>query len=170
MLSGNEGIRACAEYACGVEGVDPGSLERCMTFLCLIGEIDRLITRHLERHGLSKTRFSTLEALVHHPDRCLTPAELADRTGITRAAMTTVLDGLEKRGLVARERREGDRRLVHVRLTGKGAGFLEGILPDHYRGLCSIMKRLTATERETLTRLYDKIASGARALFPEDDA
>jgi MarR family transcriptional regulator, 2-MHQ and catechol-resistance regulon repressor len=166
----NEGIRACVEYARDVTGVDPKSLERCMTFMCLITEIDRQVNRHLERHGLSKTRFSTLKALYHHPDRCLTPAELADRVGITRAAMTTVLDGLESRELVVRERRPGDRRLVYVCLTADGAAFLDDILPDHYRGLCSIMEPLTATEQETLTRLYEKIAVGVRDLFTEVDS
>ena len=170
MVEGNEGIRACAEYARDVKGIDPRSLERCMSFMCLVTEIDRQVSRHLERHGLSKTRFSTLRTLYHHPDRCLTPAELADGIGVTRAAMTTVLDGLEGRELVARERRAGDRRLVYVCLTAEGAAFLDKILPDHYRGLCSIMGRLTAAEQKTLTRLYEKIAAGVRDLFPDDES
>ncbi len=168
MTDNEEGILACAEYARQVEGVDPGSLQRCMTFMCLVTEIDRALGRHLKQYGLSRTRLTTLKTLYHHPDRCLTPAEIADRIGITRAAMTTVLDGLEKREFVARERRPGDRRLVHACLTAKGAAFLDEILPEHYRSLCSIMSRLTEREQKTLTRLYEKIAEGVRDLFPAD--
>ncbi len=168
MISNDDEIQACTEYARGVEGVNPDSLHRCMTFMCLVTEIDRALGRHLEQHGLSRTRLTTLKTLYHHPDRCLTPAGIADRIGLTRAATTTVLDGLEKRKFVTRERRPGDRRLVYVCLTSKGASFLDEILPDHYRGLCSIMSRLTQREQKTLTRLYEKIAAGVRDLFPAD--
>jgi DNA-binding MarR family transcriptional regulator len=165
----DEGIRSCLEFARAQEGVDAGALERGLEFICLAAEIDRLMSGHFERHGLSKTRLSTLEMLFHQPDRSLTPAEIADGLSVTRAAMTSVLDGLETEGYVVRERRPGDRRLVHVRLTRSGIAFCEDILPEHYRGLCSILKRLTPDEQETITLLYGKLAEGVRELCASDE-
>ncbi len=45
---------------------------------------------------------------------------LAKTAGITSATVTRVLDGLERTGIVARERPQHDRRTVIVRLTAKG--------------------------------------------------
>lgn len=50
-------------------------------------------------------------------DEGLTMGELARQIGVSCAAATQVVDQLVGMGLVARERRTGDRRVVRLRLT-----------------------------------------------------
>lgn len=50
----------------------------------------------------------------------LEPREIARFSGLSRAAVSSVLNTLERDGLVERHRESTDRRLVTVRLTGEG--------------------------------------------------
>jgi len=47
----------------------------------------------------------------------LTPGQLAEQSGLTTGAVTTVLDRLEKSGYARRTRVDDDRRKVHIELT-----------------------------------------------------
>ena len=49
-----------------------------------------------------------------------TAADIARCAGIDTGAVTRMLDRLEAKGLVARKRSEGDRRVVHLELTEEG--------------------------------------------------
>jgi DNA-binding transcriptional ArsR family regulator len=67
-------------------------------------------------------RFSVSALLVLHSLRCAAsqPARLGRMLGVSAAAMSGILDTLEARGLVIRERDPEDRRKVQVGLTKKG--------------------------------------------------
>ena len=65
--------------------------------------------------------YKTLHALMVQPDETVaTPAQLADTTHVTRAAMTSRLDRLVDAGLVTREVDPDDRRRVLIRPTAAG--------------------------------------------------
>jgi DNA-binding MarR family transcriptional regulator len=49
---------------------------------------------------------------------------LADRLAVRRPSITTLIDGLEARGLVVRRQEDTDRRRVELRLTDEGARIL----------------------------------------------
>jgi DNA-binding MarR family transcriptional regulator len=49
-----------------------------------------------------------------------TQSSLAERLGIDRSVMVSVVDDLEKQGLVERRRSHDDRRTVPIHLTGPG--------------------------------------------------
>lgn len=58
-----------------------------------------------------------------------TPGDLGALIGITSGAMTRLVDHLERKGLVARERSRRDRRSVGIGLTGSGAKAADALLP-----------------------------------------
>jgi DNA-binding MarR family transcriptional regulator len=65
--------------------------------------------------------YKTLHALMVQPFPTeATPAQLADATNVTRAAMTSRLDRLAKAGLITREVEPQDRRRVMIRPTAAG--------------------------------------------------
>src|SRR5690242_13317248 len=65
--------------------------------------------------------YKTLHALMVQPyPTVATPAQLADATHVTRAAMTSRLDRLVTAGLVHRETDAADRRRVIIRPTAAG--------------------------------------------------
>jgi MarR family 2-MHQ and catechol resistance regulon transcriptional repressor len=74
--------------------------------------------------------------------------------------MTTVIDNLERDGLVRRERDTQDRRVVHVHLTEAGSSKVEAVLPGHIAALVEEFSVLSASEQETLGALCKKLGTG----------
>lgn len=101
------------------------------------------------------------------------PRDIARALGVGQATVTLQIDKLEARGLVRRERRQGDRRAVWVVLTEAGRTLLNDI-PDPLHDRFSQrfnqlapweqMMILSATER--LSTLLDAKDGPA---FPADD-
>jgi DNA-binding MarR family transcriptional regulator len=67
------------------------------------------------RLGLHATDHKALDVLLQGGP--MTAGDLADRMGLTGSAITTMVDRLERHGLVRRDRDAGDRRRVIVRPT-----------------------------------------------------
>lgn len=62
------------------------------------------------------------------------PARLAHLSGVSRATVSSVLNTLERKGLVSRHRRSLDRRVVTVTLTGAGERLItDAFVSQHSR-------------------------------------
>ena len=118
---------------------------------------------HFARHNLSKGRFQILMHLKRK-EGPLSPAELAENCGVTRATVTGLVDTLEHAGLVERVQDSADRRSVQVRLTPAGDAHLDQMLPDHYRRLEGVMAGLTKDELKVFVELLGKIETGIPAV------
>lgn len=109
-------------------------------------------------HALTPPQFHSLMWLG--TDGPLTMGELARRVGITEKTMTGVVDRLEEAEYLQRERDAGDRRLVRVRLTDKGAESFERIRREVESRMRALLGILDPDERATLYRLLEKLANG----------
>ena len=83
-------------------------------------------------------------------------------------ALTRVIDQLEARGLVQRERSREDRREVQLRLTQAGTETLASLLPGVIDKLNFALSEFSRAEAAELTRLLTKLiatldASGAES-------
>ncbi|HVV23570.1 MAG TPA: MarR family transcriptional regulator [Pseudonocardiaceae bacterium] len=67
-----------------------------------------------DRFGINRTDLRHLDLLYDGP---LSAGHLSERSGLSPAAMTTLIDRLERKGYVRRVRDAGDRRRVFVELT-----------------------------------------------------
>jgi DNA-binding MarR family transcriptional regulator len=67
-----------------------------------------------ERFGINRTDLRHLDLLYDGP---LSAGQLSERSGLSPAAMTTLIDRLERKGYVRRVRDANDRRRVFVELT-----------------------------------------------------
>lgn len=77
--------------------------------------------------GLSAQQYNALRLLQSAHPASMPTLELGSRL-ISRAPdMTRLLDRLEQRGLLSRERRPDNRRVVEVSITPKGLELLDGI-------------------------------------------
>jgi MarR family 2-MHQ and catechol resistance regulon transcriptional repressor len=115
----------------------------------------------LAGHRLTSSQFGVLEALLHLGPLC--QGDLAGKLLRSCASMTSVVEGLEKRGLVVRQRTEEDKRFVRVALTGKGRRLIEEIFPAHVRRVVRAFGALSDQEQEQLRRLCRKLGTGAPA-------
>ena len=113
------------------------------------------IHRHLAEVRLTPSQFGVLEALLHREPLC--QKELGEKILKTSGNITLVVDNLEKRGLVGRQRGERDRRVVTVSLTDEGRRLIQAIFPRHVQAIIGEMSVLTGTEQEELGRLCRRL-------------
>jgi len=72
--------------------------------------------------GLTAPQLLILQLLRQHTE--LTVGEVAQRVSLSQATVTTIIDRLEKRGFVKRERGSADKRKVYVYLTAEADSVL----------------------------------------------
>ncbi len=146
--------------------LDPSATEAFLHLLRAGDEAFRVAEQHFAEHDITHGRFGVLMALWGQCQRegremPLSPAEIADRTGVTRATVTGLIDTLERAELVARSPHSGDRRMTSVVLTSKGEKLLQRILPAHFRLMTWLMSGLDEGERKTFTQLLTKVVRRA---------
>ncbi|WP_062464721.1 MarR family winged helix-turn-helix transcriptional regulator [Demequina soli] len=101
--------------------------------------------------GLSVSQYACLHHLHQAPG--ITASDLARRAFVSRQAMSVLLQGLERQGLVARAEEQGPRRERAMSLTPRA----EAALHDADRAVSEVVGRMVAplpqSERDTLARL-----------------
>ena len=110
-------------------------------------------------NNLTRTQLGVLEALLHLGP--LTPGELARKVFRSEANLTTVLDNLERDGLIVRVPRPEDRRSRTIQLTGEGRALTESVFPDHAARIRRVMGALSADEQTQLAALCRKLGVAA---------
>jgi MarR family 2-MHQ and catechol resistance regulon transcriptional repressor len=120
------------------------------------------LNRPLGEAGLSESQFGVLEALLHLGP--LHQRELAAKILRTHGNVTLVVDHLEKRGLVRRERGSTDRRYIRVHLTPEGDSLVRGLFPAHAARLAEEMSVLDEGEQRELGRLCRRLMRQATEL------
>jgi DNA-binding MarR family transcriptional regulator len=101
-------------------------------------------------------------AVVEGADEPLEPSVIAARVLITRGSMTSILDTLEKRGLIRRVPHPDDRRRLLVDITPDAAVILDELLPAlHARERDVIGAALSTKEQRELLRLIAKVQHAA---------
>ncbi len=128
------------------------------TYVKLMRAAESVSTRihgHLAAANLTISQFGVLEALLHLGP--LSQAELARKILKSTGNITMVIDNLEKRGLVKRERNPKDRRYYSVTLTATGKKLIASLFPRHAAGIVEGMNALTRSEQEVLGNLCRKL-------------
>lgn len=143
--------------------LDVDSVEACLAFLRATADVQVALDTHFARYGLSMGKFTLLMQLSQVDG--LTPSDCAERSGVTRATITGLLDGLEREELVERRPCPDDRRMLRIHLTKKGRNLLNQMLPDHFCRTTGLMANLTATEKKTLIKLLKKVQAGTPAML-----
>jgi MarR family 2-MHQ and catechol resistance regulon transcriptional repressor len=107
--------------------------------------------------GLTESQFGVLEALFHVGPLC--QRDLAEKVLKSAGNMTTVIDNLERRGLVERRREGGDRRVVTVHLTSDGKELIDEFFPQVVGALVGAFSSLTAGEQNQLAALCRRLGT-----------
>ncbi len=114
----------------------------------------------IEHHGLTISQFGVLELLLHIGPQ--TQKTISDKLLISGGNMVTVLDNLERAGLVKRQPNPGDRRSYLVYLEQKGHTLITKVFKEHLKDLFSIFKVLTDSEKLELGRLTKILGTGLK--------
>jgi DNA-binding MarR family transcriptional regulator len=145
--------------------IDPRAFEAFLVLMRVGTDLLDGLEAYLASKGMSQGKFTILMLLNRDPDIGASPSDLAERSGVTRATITGLLDGLTREKLVSREDDTGDRRKAVVRLTSRGRKMLDGILPEYYRQVAELMGDLSDEEKATVVQLLTRINRRVVALW-----
>ncbi len=81
----------------------------------------------MQSHGLTGPQALVLQAVVRQDP--ISAGELAARISLSQATVTDIVNRLEQRGLLTRERSDSDRRKVMIRSTPDGAALIAAAPP-----------------------------------------
>lgn len=141
---------------------DALSKRRLKMWIRLLG-VTRVAESHLREflrvsHGTTLPRFDVMAALYRRRDG-VTMSELSRMLLVSNGNATTVVDRLERDGLVRRTPSETDRRTVFVALTPAGLARFEALAADHERELSAVFGTLSAEDLDTLTDILKRMGS-----------
>lgn len=127
----------------------------------------------LRQTGLSAPQVWVLNVLDGAPGLSLN--ELSERLFAHPSTVSGIIDRLEERGVVRRERDPDDGRGVRLSLTPRGQRMVTGSPPPVQVGLRSALERMPAAQLRQLRRSLDHLvretaARGVEAPFFETDA
>ena len=116
------------------------------------------VHKHLSAAGLTVSQFGVLEAIFHLGP--LSQRDLGRKILRSSGNITMVIDNLEKRRLVRRERDASDRRIFIVHLSEEGQHLIEKIFPSHAALVTQELSVLSATDQKILGDLCKKVGVG----------
>jgi len=87
------------------------------------------------------------------------PSDFIEYLATTPAAVTTLLDRMERAGLITRSRDEKDRRVVWVDATDKGKSERERGLQIREEVLDAYLSRISSHNQQLLVYLLGKVAN-----------
>jgi DNA-binding MarR family transcriptional regulator len=105
---------------------------------------NRALRDELAEHGITFSQFQHLFRLWENDG--LTQVELSRRIGIQMASSTSVLDALERDGLIRRVRQSKDRRKINVFLTPAGKALEKPLTASAARVNARARRGLSAAE------------------------
>ncbi len=124
-------------------------------------------SRVLTEFSLSISAMNILMILRHDEGKGCAQQELSRLLLVSRANITKVIDGLEKRGLVIRTSSKEDRRTRVIKLTEAGEDLASRVVPRQNEETVRVTARLTRTEIGLLSKLLPKfresIVEGGKA-------
>jgi DNA-binding MarR family transcriptional regulator len=94
---------------------------------------------------------------LKYKEKVWTQSDLGKRLVVTRASVTSVLDKLESKGLVARQAVEGNRRIYHIDLTPAGRALIDEVEPRYRRDVYEVMADLDEAACRALTENLERI-------------
>lgn len=129
----------------------------------LLAEIDR---RRRTVADLSASASQVL-AIVDGAGEPLPPHVIAGRLLVTSGTMTSLLDTLERRGLVRRVPHPSDRRKLLIDITDEARPILDRMLPRVHGASRDAFAVLSDVECETLVGLLERVQAQLDALGQE---
>ena len=131
------------------------ALDTYTKLLRAAGSVKTRIDQHQTGGDLGDSQFGVLDMLLHLGP--LNQKNIGKKLLISKSNVVAVIDKLEKRGLVKRQRSEEDRRCIFIHLTENGRTLIEALLPAHVAAIVEEMSCLTDAEQKELGRLCRKL-------------
>ena len=120
----------------------------------------RLMRQDLRRHSaglFTEPQFRVMALLYRDGPHCF--SRLAEHQGVSLPTISKLVQGLEERKLVTRERDSVDRRRVLLQLTPDGEEAYETLLSRTEDHIVGWIEELNAEECDEVTRAFNRITA-----------
>jgi DNA-binding MarR family transcriptional regulator len=138
--------------------------------MALVRTGDRLlagIDQALRHHRLSRAGREAL-AVLDGAGQPLSPTAIAERLIVTTASVTSLLDTLERRGLVERRPDPTDRRRLLIVITHDGKAIVDKFLPEIVALQTAALATLTEAQRRQLVELLATVGANLTNLDADE--
>lgn len=150
--------------------------ERYLKSIRLLAEcmqdFERFSSDFVRQYGLTHAQFDIIATLGNTSG--MSYKELGQKTLITKGTLTGVVDRLEQKALVIRERCPRDKRSYYVRLSTQGEQVFHDVFPKLTRQGRQLFANYTEDDfnrlETTLAGLKQAIANGPAAHSPRTDS
>jgi DNA-binding MarR family transcriptional regulator len=112
--------------------------------------------------GLAPRQFGALSLLADEGP--LSQQRLGERMGVDRTTMVALVDGLERSGLVERERDPDDRRAYALRATPRGRRVLERAAAAAERAEAEFLAPIPARDARQLKQILRKLVEAGSGI------
>jgi DNA-binding MarR family transcriptional regulator len=126
--------------------------------------------RWLAPFGLNASRFNYLAPLFFNRHRGLSARELAGYVHTLSGTTTTMIDALERDGLVARNAHPTDRRILLLRPTAKGRKLFLQAAVVHHQHYQRVLNTLSQEEAQVLLKLLVRLGNALAEDLERDEA
>ncbi|MEC0184336.1 MarR family transcriptional regulator [Paenibacillus peoriae] len=112
-----------------------------------------------------KTSFTKVEILYHiHQRQELSQLELQHLLALDGAAVTRHLKRLEQEGLIIRNKKEQDKRVTYIGLTGQGVQELEVLTKQREVFQNKLLREFTDEEIVALTSALQRMSTNVKIM------
>ncbi len=115
-----------------------------------------------QEHGLTDVQFNVLMLLYTQvsDEEGLSQAQLSDMMLVNRANITSLIDRMEKAGLVVRTSADSDRRYNIIKMTQQGKKVFAEVEPLYGKLVIETISPLKEPEQKRLIAMLEKIRGG----------
>jgi DNA-binding MarR family transcriptional regulator len=131
-------------------------------------DVKTLLERRFAAEDVTVTQWIALK--VVRDAAVSNPGELARELNITSGATTRLIDTLEERGLMLRDRSAEDRRLVGLRVTEAGEAMIQAIAPIVVAGWNELIADFSDPEVEQFSAMLVRLLVVAERMLGKGDA
>jgi len=110
----------------------------------------------LKKYGILRQHFNVLRIINGRGGDPVRPGEILEVMIDKGRDLTRLVDKLEKIGLVRREKKKDNKRVVHIFMTEKGSETLSSINADVHKALFA-NRTLTEDQATMLSEFLDKV-------------
>jgi DNA-binding MarR family transcriptional regulator len=140
--------------------------EGVLSLLLTADRLRRDLAQVVEPHGLTLQQYNVLRILRGAGEKGLPTLEIAERMIEQTPGITRLLDRLEKKALIRRERCPKDRRRVWVAITPSGLRLLASLDAPMSRADDALLQRLGPRRAVTLIRLLEAARNASPSRLP----
>ena len=144
-----------------LDGIDPLSAEVLRSLKRIMHLNRQLLMRSMAEKGGHPAQAGCLRIIGKHES--ITQRDLGEALQVSPAALTTMLQRIERQGLIERWPDEIDQRLMRIKLTDDGKSLTAKFREAHREYIDATITPLSEQDRRELSRLLDLLGDNIEA-------